>query len=100
MQQSFSWLVTLLWLLPVTAALTQETSAEQEDTRCYFRYGSGYFQQLDDPRWIERRDEGVTSHFEETDRTDRYIQLYDADRQLSVCPSRDRGETYDRPTRT
>ena len=62
--------------------------------RSEFGYEGGRFVQVADRIWVERRDDGPSSEFEETDRCAEYVQIYDAHRRLTVRLFADHAAAY------
>ena len=73
------------------------TPAAKADNRTTFKtVGGSIFVQAADREWIEHRTTGtmVSSSFIETDRSSKYVQLYDPDRNLSTRLYSNRGVWY------
>jgi len=84
MNRSIGWasacVLTLVFAAPALAA-----------ERNYWRYHGGHFENTTGNRWEERA-EDKTFHFVEVDRTERFVQLFDKDRDVTVRLYSDRQE--------
>jgi hypothetical protein len=73
-------------------------AAARADDRTVFEYKSGVFVHLTGDKWVEKRDGDVDSKFQELERTNNYVELYDADRKLKVRLYGNRGEAFNKDT--
>jgi hypothetical protein len=65
--------LALAWALPVLA----------QEARTYWRHSTGHFENTSGNRWIEKHNKD-TYTFTETERTPRYVQLFDRSRDCTV----------------
>jgi hypothetical protein len=80
----------LLALAAVALVMVSFSAAHAENNRVSWRHSEGHFEQVAGGKWVEKSPTNSTWHFEEQDRTDEFVQLYDASRDCHVRLSRDR----------
>jgi hypothetical protein len=71
-------LLTLAWVSTASAA-----------ERNYWKHSDGHFENTTGNNWVEKI-KGNTNRFKEVERTERYIELYDAGRDCTVRLFNDR----------
>jgi len=91
-QLAFSAVLTLATLAPVGADgpdyrqprrdLPRERRGDRRDDRTYWRLNDGAFEWLGGRKWRQVRDRGAPIPLRETDRTRKYVELYDESRQI------------------
>jgi hypothetical protein len=64
----------------VTAVIATPALAASRD---YWRHSRGHFENTSGNKWVEKK-EGDTFRFVETERTENYVELYDAGRDCTV----------------
>ena len=68
------------------------------DSRHHFVYQTGSFGLVAPNNWTENRNDGSTSHFLQTHRTDEYIELYDQEDEVRVRLYNNIAKRYDSVT--